>query len=228
MGSLGAFLIVSQKGLIVERNGQKFGTQGWVFCVYRVFLTVNVQVQFGVIQCISDLNFQGSLYCYSLYITGILLTSKWPSRSSRQLGLLFLISRVFTTEVPSEWLFLLFEAVSICRLYNCHIMWIKPLQVYAFPQDNQNSIGNVKTLANFNYFSRPLKCKIVWQKYLLLSRRKTAHTGPLPVGNIIAEWFDQQWRTHVINAWGIQLTLIFQCYMIYIQSTYLWQCLRHW
>ena len=35
---------------------------------------------------------------------------------------------------------------------------------------------------------------------------------------ICSESFDQQGRTHVINAWSIQLTLIFQCYM---QSIYL-------
>ena len=35
-----------------------------------------------------DLNIQGSLYCFSLYIAGILLTSKWPTSGvSRPLGL---------------------------------------------------------------------------------------------------------------------------------------------
>ncbi len=40
------------KRLVVERNGPKFGPQGWVFTVYRVLL-FSVQVQFGVIRCIS-------------------------------------------------------------------------------------------------------------------------------------------------------------------------------
>ncbi len=62
LGSFGAFLIfadllrvLSQKWLIIERNGAKFGPQVQVFSVYRILLTVSVQVQFGVIRCISDI-----------------------------------------------------------------------------------------------------------------------------------------------------------------------------
>ncbi len=44
LGSFGAFLIfddlVSQKRLVVERKGTKFGPLGQVYIIYRVLLTV--------------------------------------------------------------------------------------------------------------------------------------------------------------------------------------------
>ncbi len=58
-GSFGAFPIfgnlVSQKRLIVEQNGWKFGPQTQIFNVYRVLLTVKCSSSVGVIGCISNI-----------------------------------------------------------------------------------------------------------------------------------------------------------------------------
>ena len=57
LGSLGAFPIfdnlVSCKWLVVERNGVKFGPQGWVFSIYRILVKLNASGNSGVIRCIS-------------------------------------------------------------------------------------------------------------------------------------------------------------------------------
>ncbi len=58
LGSFGAFPIflvhvVSQKRLIVECNGPKFGPRGLLFSVYRVLLTDKCSSSVWVIRCIS-------------------------------------------------------------------------------------------------------------------------------------------------------------------------------
>ncbi len=62
------------------------------------FWLLSVQGQFGVIRCISDfwwpciyfwLKYLGIFVLLSWYVTGTILNSKWPSRASRPLGLLF-------------------------------------------------------------------------------------------------------------------------------------------
>ncbi len=62
---------------------------------------LSVQGQFGVIWCFSSfwwpciyfwVEYSGIFVLLSLYIAGILLMCKWPSRASRPLGLLFILS----------------------------------------------------------------------------------------------------------------------------------------
>ena len=88
---------ISRKAVVVEPNGPKFGPQRYLVLA-EYFWLLRVQGQFGVIRCISSfwrpciyfwLKYSGIFVLRSLYITGILLTSKWPSRGSMSLGLLF-------------------------------------------------------------------------------------------------------------------------------------------
>ncbi len=72
LGSFSAFPIftdlvhvVSRKRLIVEWNGPKFGSQGWVFSVYRVLLTVK-----------SSKSSLGSFSAFPIFMTLYLLTRK--------------------------------------------------------------------------------------------------------------------------------------------------------
>ena len=102
------------------------------------FWLLSVQDQFGVIRCIFSfwhpciyfwLKYSGIFVLLSLYVTGILLTSKWPRRSSRPLGLLFthilfLLSLTFPSvlcDIPfpsSTFLYLSTGLILFCLWYH--------------------------------------------------------------------------------------------------------------
>ncbi len=82
--------LVSWTLLAVSRNGPNFGLLMQLFSVYRVLLTVVFKFSLGSVcafpvfawPCIYfSLKYSGIFVLLSLYLTGILLSSKWPSRT---------------------------------------------------------------------------------------------------------------------------------------------------
>ena len=111
LGSFGAFPIFG--GPYVSKSsghGAKWSKRSAsevVFSACRMLIIIKCSRSVLVIQCISDfwrpciylwLKYAGFFVLLSLYITAILLTSKWPSRTSKSLGLLF----AFHAEVAQD------------------------------------------------------------------------------------------------------------------------------
>ncbi len=94
-GYSGAFPIfdnlVSQKPVVIERNEPKCQPQREVFRTYRALTPLHFQLWRPCIYF--WLKYLG-IYVLSLYLTVILLSSKWPSRVQRPLGLLLAFVRM--------------------------------------------------------------------------------------------------------------------------------------
>ena len=103
LGSFGAFPIFGWP-YISKTSGRRaectkiLGLRGRSLVPTEYLSLLSVHCQFGVIPCISyfwrpcfffSLKYSGIFVRLSLYVAGILLTSKWPSRVSKPLGLLF-------------------------------------------------------------------------------------------------------------------------------------------